>query len=477
MGAFASLLVTLFLVSFLWNMGGIHILGSILRAAGITLDVFLVILGALFFLDYIKKCGIISEIEAYLTHLSSDRRVQAVFIAWLFGSVIEGTSGFGTPAAIVAPLLVAIGFPKLKAILIALLANTTAVSYGAVGTPIRVGFSGYEATGISEFVALINLFSGFIVPFLIIFFVVSDEPKKKVRLLLECVPFALFSGAAFLIPYFVIAQFSAEFPSLIGALIGLVVVYLGVNRNFLMPKNTFRFHDDATLQVDSLASLPSLKVFLPYILLILFLFAGKLVFRDIRFNILSVSGIETSTSLFNPGFAFFLSVTALLFLRKDSCIFLKDILLNSAAMLARPRLSIFFITSMVQIMIYSKLNQSNQQGMIESLSSLIGTANVDFVAPFIGAFGAFLTGSATVSNLLFSEVQVNLALSSHLSVSLALALQLVGASVGNMISLFNILAVSATVKVAGYEREVLKSLIFPCIIYLLLAAFVAKTIF
>ncbi|NMU72004.1 L-lactate permease, partial [Vibrio parahaemolyticus] len=82
------------------------------------------------------------------------RRVQAIIIAWCFGSFIEGASGFGTPAAIAAPLLVAIGFPALAAVLMGMMIQSTPVSFGAVGTPIIVGVNkGLDTHNISESLA------------------------------------------------------------------------------------------------------------------------------------------------------------------------------------------------------------------------------------------------------------------------------------------------------------------------------------
>ena len=74
--------------------------------------------------------------------ISSDRRVQVILIAWLFGCFIEGASGFGTPAAVAAPLMVAIGFPPLAAVVFGMMIQSTPVSFGAVGTPMLVGVQG-----------------------------------------------------------------------------------------------------------------------------------------------------------------------------------------------------------------------------------------------------------------------------------------------------------------------------------------------
>ena len=77
--------------------------------------------------------------------------MQAIIVAWLFGCFIEGASGFGTPAAVAAPLMVALGFPALAAVMVGMMIQSTPVSFGAVGTPIVVGVSGgLDKAGITE---------------------------------------------------------------------------------------------------------------------------------------------------------------------------------------------------------------------------------------------------------------------------------------------------------------------------------------
>ena len=79
--------------------------------------------------------------EAFLTSIA-DRRIQVILVAWLFGCFIEGASGFGTPAAVAAPLMVAVGFPALAAVVFGMMIQSTPVSFGAVGTPMIVGVQG-----------------------------------------------------------------------------------------------------------------------------------------------------------------------------------------------------------------------------------------------------------------------------------------------------------------------------------------------
>ncbi|MCG6336596.1 L-lactate permease, partial [Vibrio alginolyticus] len=118
---------------------------------GITVTVLWIVFGAIFLLNTLKYTGAITVIRNGFTNISPDRRIQAIIIAWCFGSFIEGASGFGTPAAIAAPLLVAIGFPALAAVLMGMMIQSTPVSFGAVGTPILVGVNkGLDTHNITE---------------------------------------------------------------------------------------------------------------------------------------------------------------------------------------------------------------------------------------------------------------------------------------------------------------------------------------
>ena len=124
---------------YVWEMSLNRVLASTLQGLVITVGVLWIIFGAILLLNTLKYSGGITAIRAGFATISPDRRIQAIIIAWLFGCFIEGASGFGTPAAIAAPLLVAIGFPALAAVLLGMLVQSTPVSFGAVGTPIIIG--------------------------------------------------------------------------------------------------------------------------------------------------------------------------------------------------------------------------------------------------------------------------------------------------------------------------------------------------
>jgi lactate permease len=108
----------------------------------ITVQVLWIIFGALLLLNTLKHSGGIASIRSGFARITPDRRIQVILIAWLFGCFIEGASGFGTPAAVAGPLMVAVGFPALSAVMFGMIIQSTPVSFGAVGTPLLVGVQG-----------------------------------------------------------------------------------------------------------------------------------------------------------------------------------------------------------------------------------------------------------------------------------------------------------------------------------------------
>jgi len=122
-----------------WGMTPRVVAAASLRGAMISLSLLWIILPALALLYTLRETGGMAVIRAGFYDISPDARVQALIVAWLFGSFIEGTAGFGTPAAVAGPLLVALGFPPLAACAAALVIQSTPVTFGGVGTPIIIG--------------------------------------------------------------------------------------------------------------------------------------------------------------------------------------------------------------------------------------------------------------------------------------------------------------------------------------------------
>ena len=146
---------------------------------------------------------------------------------------------------------------------------------------------------------------------------------------------------------------------------------------------------------------------------------------------------------------------------------------NTARQVSGAAIALVFGVAMVQVMLQSQRNPLALSGMMrvmaEAAAALAGRAYLG-VAPLVGVLGAFMTGSNTVSNILFASFQYDTALILGLPVVLMVVLQVVGGAVGNMVCINNIVAVSATVGLEGVEGKIIRRNIAPCLLYSLLVA-------
>ena len=134
-----SLLLTALVTIAIWQVPLVQVLASSVEGLIIAASILWILFGAILLLNTLRESGAIDTIRNGFMHITPDRRVQAIIVAWLFGAFLEGAAGFGAPAAITGPLLAALGFPALAAVMLALVANSSPVSFGAVGTPIIIG--------------------------------------------------------------------------------------------------------------------------------------------------------------------------------------------------------------------------------------------------------------------------------------------------------------------------------------------------
>ena len=262
-----SLCLAIVLALFVWKMEPVALAAYGVLGVCKALEVFFIIFGAILFLNMLRRCGYMEAIQRSFSRVSPDRRVQAILIAWLFGAFIEGTAGYGTPAALAAPLLVALGFPPVAACIVCLIANSTPVPFAAAGAPITAMVTAISSdlTGNAQYAAqyglnfeqfldeatkLTTLFlgvGGVVVPLLLIgvFLALYGEKGRKIRDFVEILPFGIFTGLAFSVPYYLISVFAGhEFPSILGSFIGLLVSVAAASKGFLVPKHVFRFAND-----------------------------------------------------------------------------------------------------------------------------------------------------------------------------------------------------------------------------------------
>lgn len=509
-----SFVLTAIIASWAWGLSGTDILASSIQGLFITFDILYIIFGAILLLNVLKYSGAVGVIRRGFTDISPDRRVQVVIIAWLFGSFIEGAAGFGTPAAIVAPLLVALGFPALAAVMIGLMVQSTAVTFGAVGTPILVGVRGglqnpeldadlaSVGSSFAEYlhlvtvdVAVFHAIAGTFMPlFMVVMMCRFFGKNKSWKEGLNILPFALFGGMAFTIPYLLNAIFlGPEFPSLLGALIGLTIVTYAARKGFLQPKDTWEFPERKSWEKDWMGSIeitvddeptsnqPSLvKSWVPYLLVGLFLVISRVsqlpvksFLSNIKIGWNQILGTDINASsapLYLPGTILVLVCLITFFLHKMDVKSFRLAFGESAKMLLGAGFVLIFTIPMVRIYINSGMNANDLPGMpiamAEWVAAHVGTVYPLF-APSVGALGAFIAGSNTVSNLMFGLFQFGVAERLMMPSVIMVSLQAVGAAAGNMIAIHNIVAASATVGMLGREGNILKKTIIPTIYYVL----------
>ena len=123
-----------------WKLPAFYVLALSLQGVVNAIGILIIVFGAILILYTLQESGGMETIQYGMQNVTRDRRIQAIIIGYMFAAFIEGAAGFGTPAALAAPLLLALGFPPLAAAIICLVFNSFPVTFGAVGTPVIMGF-------------------------------------------------------------------------------------------------------------------------------------------------------------------------------------------------------------------------------------------------------------------------------------------------------------------------------------------------
>ncbi|MEP7281621.1 MAG: L-lactate permease [Rubrivivax sp.] len=507
-------IVTAAIALLAWGVSANRVMAATLEGLIITLQVLWIIFGALLLLNTLKHSGGIASIRSGFASISPDRRVQVILIAWLFGSFIEGASGFGTPAAVAAPLMVAVGFPALAAVMFGMMIQSTPVSFGAVGTPMLVGVQGglqrdamtialqAEGSSWNEFfhaiysqVAIGHAICGTLMPLLLVMFMTRFYGRNRSWTEgLAILPFALFAALAFVIPYALAGVFiGPEFPSLIGALIGLGIVSVAARAGFLVPKKSWDFAPPSEwpaewmgtieMKLDQIGTrkISPILAWFPYLLLagILVLSRTWAPFKSMLTgvawstkNILGEAPISGSFQpLYLPGGVLVFVCLVTFFLHRMKPKDFGSALKDSTGTLLSAGFVLIFTVPMVRIMIQSGVNTSELKSMPIAMAQWVAASVGEvypFFAPTVGAIGAFLAGSNTVSNLMLSQYQYSVAQALAVSGATMVAAQSIGAAAGNMIAIHNVVAASATVGVMGREGLTLRRTVIPTIYYVVL---------
>jgi lactate permease len=506
-----SYIIAAGLALFVWKVPGANVAAASVNGLVVAGTLLFIIFGAILLLNTLQESGGIKTIRQGFTDISADRRIQVIIIAWLFGSFIEGSAGFGTPAAVAVPLLVGLGFPAMAAVVAGMVIQSTPVSFGAVGTPILVGVqSGLSAdagittdflafvTDIGTKVALLHMVTGTLIPLFVVAMMTRFFGKNKsFSEGIKVWKFALFAAFSMTVPYLIVANLlGPEFPSMIGGLVGLAIVITAAKKGFLLPpkEETWDFEEKSKwdsewsgrLEIKDIAhksgSMSMVRAWTPYILVGLFLVLTRLKslpllewLQSWTVSFPNLFGTDISSSfqpLYLPGTIFIAVSLITYFLHGMNGKAYKRAWAQSGKTMIAASTALVFTVPMVQVFLNTGGGAAGFDKMPIELANGVAAIAGDywpFFSTFIGGMGAFIAGSNTVSNMMFSLFQYNVGSQMGVDASWIVALQAVGGAAGNMICVHNVVAASAVVGLVGKEGAVIRKTLLPFAYYALFA--------
>ncbi len=510
--------LSMIIAAIFWKMG----IGSMI-AYSITgflsaFETLVIIFGAILIMNTLTRSGAMAAINGMFKGITKDFRILAIIIGFTFGAFIEGAAGFGTPAALAAPLLISVGFPPLAAAIVALEYNSVPVCYGAVGTPTNTAFTvvrdavtalggnadawKMDLTFITALCHAVGIF--FITICGLMILCKMFGPNKKASDAFPAIPFCIFTGVIFDIVYLAIAKFiGPELVSLVAALVTLVITVATSKSGFLLPKEALEFEskekwDQSWLSTTKVpepkvSDMPLGKAFAPYIIIIIVLVVTRIcqskhmAWAD-KMKAFTIgtgkSGIILGLNwnwaiLWSPGIVFIIVALITIALHGMKGEEVSGAWKDTAKMVKGAAIALLFGVAMVNIFRYTNMtagvgvNEACPMDgsmlliMARGLAGLFQGAYI-IIAPFIGVLGAFMSGSNTVSNTLFASLQFETATLVAIPQVCIVALQNLGGAIGNMICVNNVVAATATTGTVGNEGKIIKTNALPCFLYCVL---------
>ncbi len=490
-----------------WKMSVTHAIGYTLTGFLGAFEVLVIIFGAILIMNTLSRSGAMSAINRMFTGISPDARIQAVIVGFIFGAFIEGAAGFGTPAALCAPLLISLGFPPLAAAIIALEFNSVPVCFGAVGTPTNTAFTTVQSALVQDTAAQdtwkMALTKWSAIPmavgsFMILIVGVGLMCKlfgkdKKFSDVGPVIPFIIYVAVLFDAMYLLIASvIGPELTSLVPAVITLFIVMFTTKKGFLVPKKVWTFEEKekwdkswvSTTEVAApkTSDMPLLKAWLPYFIIAILLVLTRVTqkFGAGWSSAMKSFTIGTGEShvilgldwnyaiLWSPGIIFIVVALITIGLHQMNGEAVKGAFSDTFNMIKGAAVALLFGVAMVNIFRYTNFDNPAMNSMLvemaTALANIFQKAYV-IIAPLIGVLGSFMSGSNTVSNTLFSSLQFQAAQLVGLPTVLIVALQNNGGAIGNMVCVNNVVSATATTGTIGNEGRIIRTNFLPCILY------------
>jgi lactate permease len=405
-----------------------------------------IVLNAVFIYQLAVHTGTFEELKRQVASLSSDRRIQALLIAFSFGAFIEGCAGFGAPVAISGAMLIGLGFKPLEAAKLALIGNTAPVAFGSVGIPLTTlnKVTDLPLDQLSAMVGRQLPFFSLLVPFWLVAAQVGWRGMRQVW------PACLVCGASFGIAQFAVSNFHGPWLVDIVAAVASILALVVLMR-FWQPPSDQPAAEQATTPIAAKAK-PTLRAWLPWLLLAFFVAIWKV--KPIEDWLKAAANWSYHVPLVHQGvqkmppvvphpefekgtfdFQFLAATgTALLIAGILAGILLKVRLREIGAIywatVLRVRVSLLTIALMLA------LGYVTRYGGTDTTMGLAFAATgtwFPFFSPLLGWLGVALTGSDTSSNVLFGNLQKVTAIETGVSPILTCAANSSGGVMGKMI--------------------------------------------
>lgn len=426
-----------------------------------------IVFNAVFLFNTTIRSGQFEVIKHFMATITADRRIQALLIAFSFGSFLEGTAGFGAPVAITAAMLTGLGFNPLYAAGICLIANTAPVAFGSIGIPVTVAaqVTGLPEHAISQMIGRTLPFLSAILPFYLVTLMAGFKRAREVA------PAALVCGLSFAIIQFFTSNFLG--PALPDVLAGIgSIICLLLLLRFWRPRSVWRFptEPEPAPSPPQPSSQRLLWAFLPFLILTIMIITwglppikdwltnngtwqfpvpglhnaihesnGSPLAHIYRLNYLSAAGtailIATLISLLFSGLT-----------PKEG----GQTFIATFRQLRIPILTIAVVLAFAYLV--------NDSGITQTIARALADSGVlfPFFAPVLGWLGVFITGSDTSSNALFGKLQSATAVSIGVDPIVTVGANVSGGVIGKMISPQSIAVAAAAGQLVGRESDLFR---------------------
>ncbi|AJA90401.1 lactate permease [Borreliella chilensis] len=460
-----SLITTIAIVIFYKNLGMVNTSLAILEGTLMGIwPIATVIIAAIFTYKMSEDQKDIETIKNILSSVSSDKRIIVLLVAWGFGNFLEGVAGYGTAVAIPVSILIAMGFEPFFACLICLIMNTSSTAYGSVGIPI---ISLAQATNLDVNILSSDIALQLILPTLTIPFVLVILTGGGIKGLKGIFLLTLLSGMSMAISQIFISKtLGPELPAILGSILSMTIT--------IVYAKLFRNEYANNCQSKNTSTMPLSKGIIacsPYILIVVFIILVSPLFNKIHEYLKTFQSTISVYPEANPlHFKWIISPGFLIILATVISYSIRGIPISKQLKIFLLTLKKMALSSFIIICIVAISRLMTHSGMIRDLANGISIITGKFgplFSPLIGAIGTFLTGSDTVSNVLFGPLQTQMAENIGTNPYWLAAANTTGATGGKMISPQNITIAATTAGLIGQEGKLLSKTIIYALCYIL----------